>query len=407
MEHMVTLDEIQDLEESAYRVIDRLRKQVFAPAGEKTLARKFTITEASQMVGRTPAAIRNAENDGRLAAPSLNHIGRRNRYTLEQVNAMRRMFDTMPYRDSDTDEPVVLAIQNFKGGVGKSTLTVHLAQYLALVGYRVCVIDCDPQGSTTSLFGLNPDQDLDDGDTLEDFLYGERDSIRYAVRETYFDQIKLVPANLDLYQVEYAIAAELANPESAATGAQLTDDKAGAALNRLRTGIAEISGDFDIVLLDPPPALGMISLSVLRAATALIVPTRPATVDFSSTAHFFTMLNEALSTLENVGYPAEFKFLSVLVNDLDEGKTAHREITEMMRQVFGRNMLTAVMKDSAEIDNACGRMMTVYELDKPITTKEVHKRAKTYLDAVNAEIEIMIKKTWPSKARQLKDKGVI
>ena len=75
-----------------------------------------------------------------------------------------------------------MAIQNFKGGVGKSTITAHLAQYLSLRGYRVCVLDCDPQGSSTSLFGVNPDCDLDVQDTLHPFFHGDRQNLEYAVR---------------------------------------------------------------------------------------------------------------------------------------------------------------------------------------------------------------------------------
>ena len=74
---------------------------------------------------------------------------------------MREVFGTLPHRAS-SDPAMVLAIQNFKGGVGKSTMVCHLAQYLALEGYRFCFIDCDSQASTTSMFGLNPDVDVEE-----------------------------------------------------------------------------------------------------------------------------------------------------------------------------------------------------------------------------------------------------
>ena len=96
----------------------------------------------------------------------------------------------------------------------------------------------------------------------------------------------------------------------------------------------EVAGDFDIVLIDPPPALGMLSLSVLRAANALVVPVRPATVDFSSTSHFFTMLVEALEDLEGAGMYSSYKFLKILTNDMDDKNSAHVELTKMMRNVY-------------------------------------------------------------------------
>ena len=389
----ISLNEIRAIESASYSVIDRLRDAVFSLDGKKTLNRRFSISEAAEMVGRSTTSIRQAEKAGRLPEPVKGAKGRRRGYTLAAINRMREVFGTRPWCDPTSDEAVVVAVQNFKGGVGKSTIATHLAQYLGLQGYRVCVLDCDPQSTTTSLFGVNPDYDLNVDDTLYPFFYGEHETLEYAVRSTYWDQVSLVPSNLSLYGVEYFLAAKL--------------PKNPGMLDRLRRGIQGIKHHFDVVVIDPPPALGMISLSVLRAANALIVPCRPATIDFGSTAHFFTMLAEALESLETHGLSGRYKFLQILANDMDEGKSAHSRITSMMKQVYGPRMLGTVMKDSAEIDNACGRLMTVYELEGPITSPEVHKRAKVYLDAVNREIETLIRRTWPSHQEALRRQGLI
>jgi chromosome partitioning protein len=389
----VGLDVIREIESRSYQVIERLREKVFAPDKKKILNVRFSISQAAEMVGRTPTAIREAEKAGRLPEPQKDPKGRRTGYTIGDVNAMRREFGTLPWRNPASDEAITLAIQNFKGGVGKSTLTAHTAQYLALQGYRVCVIDSDPQGSTTSLFGINPDYDLEETDTLSSYLLGEKSDLKYALRDTYWDQLKIIPSNLSLYSIEYQLAARLpGNP---------------AMLDRLRAGIDTIKDAFDIVVIDPPPALGMISLSVLRAANALVVPVRPATIDFGSTAHFFTMLVEALESLSKYGLAANYKFLKVLANDMDEGKSAHTEIAKMMQHVYGRHMLTTLMKDSAEIDNAGGRLMTVFELEGPMTSRTTHQRAKAYLNAVNGEIEFLIRKTWPSHREALRKEGLV
>ena len=81
-------------------------------------------------------------------------------YTLEQIQAFRRHFGELPWRDPATDQPIVVACQNFKGGVGKSTTCVNLAHYLALKGYRVLVVDTDSQATTTSMFGYVPDAEI-------------------------------------------------------------------------------------------------------------------------------------------------------------------------------------------------------------------------------------------------------
>ncbi|MCH9675571.1 MAG: AAA family ATPase [Gammaproteobacteria bacterium] len=389
----VGLDEILALEQRSHRVIEDLRDTVFAPDGHKTLDRRFPISEASTMVGRAPQTIRDAERAGKLAPPEKDAHGRRIGYSLEQINTARAHFGTLPYRNPETDEPVICAVQNFKGGVGKSTIAVHLAQYLGLRGYRVLVVDCDPQASTTSLFGLNPDYDLDEDSTLRPFMRGEMSSLSYALRDSYFPQLKLLPSNLSNFDLEYELAARL--PENPNL------------LDRLRVGLSTVTDQFDVVVIDPPPALGLISLSVTRAANALIVPTRPATIDFGSTAHFFTMLCETLQILSRHGYTPSYKFVRMLANDVDESKSAHGAITEMMKRTYGHLMLNTVMKDSAEIDNAGGSLMTVYELSGPRTSRATHNRCKAYLDAVNREIEIEIQRTWPSCRQLLSQEGLL
>jgi chromosome partitioning protein len=205
--------------------------------------------------------------------------------------------------------------------------------------------------------------------------------------------VSLIPANLYLYNAEYELAA------------QARDDASH--LLRLKQGLDTIKDQFDVIIIDPPPALGMISLSVLQAATAMVVPVPPSNVDFSSTAHFFTMLKDTLSLMEQRGMPTNYKFVKVLVSKKDERKASHQEISEMMRLVFGSDMLNAQMRDSAEIDNAAANFMTVLELHGPQASRDTYKRAMTFIQAMGSEIELEIRKTWPSHRAALHDQGLI
>lgn len=392
----VTLNELSLLTRRAATVIERLRERVFAPNTEKRLEIRFNVRTAAEMVGRTEKAIRDAEADGRLPEPDKdNETGRRRGYTLSQVNKMREVFGTLPHRAPD-DPPLVLAVQNFKGGVGKSTIVSHLAQYFALKGYRVCVIDCDSQASTTAIFGMNPDVDVDEEeDTLYPFLrHGGPKSLHYALRATYWPGIALIPANLGLYDAEYEFAARMAREPTFI-------------LDRLRDGVASVSDQFDVILLDPPPALGMISLSVLRAASALLIPAPPSNIDFASTAHFLKMMEATLTELARFGGERSYSFVKILASKMDDQKSAHVAIKRMMDAVFPQDMLQSVLKDSAEIDNATANLSTVYELTGPSTRTETHKRCRAYLDAVGREIETLARKTWPSHHRALRKEGVL
>lgn len=392
----VALAELEALSARAATVIGRLRDRVYSPGTEKTLELRFNVRSAAEMVGKSEKLIRDAEADGRLPTPVKDvETGRRTGYSLAQVNRMREVFGTLPTR-AETDVPAVIAVQNFKGGVGKSTVVTHLAQFFALKGYRVCVIDCDSQASSTAIFGLNPDVDVDeDEDTLYPFFrHGGPPSLHYALRATYWPGIALIPANLGLYDAEYEFAARMAREQTFV-------------LDRLRAGIETIADQFDIILLDPPPALGMLSLSVLRAANALIVPAPPNNIDFASTAHFLKMMSATLNEISEVGGARSFSFVKVLATKMNDNKSAHVAIKRMMDAVFARDMMEAVLKDSAEIDNATANLRTVYELTGPATRSETHKRCRAYLDAVGREVETLIRKTWPSHHAGLRKEGIL
>ena len=383
---------VSQLARRASLVLQNLRDSARAARSGDRREPLFTISEAADLVGRTPAAIRDAEKDGRLPEPPRTETNRRVGYTLAQVNDMRGVFGTRPWRKPE-DPCAVIAVQNFKGGVGKSTLSVHLAQYLAIQGYRVCLIDCDSQASSTTLFGYVPDLDLTENQTLYPFLReDDMKSLDYALLDTHFDGLKLIPANLNLFQSEYEISARMARG-----GTRLLD--------RLAQGIASIADRFDVVILDPPPALGAISLSVLRAANALIIPVPPTVMDFSSTASFLTMLDETLNTLASRDMAPDLNFVRIVASKVDENKSMQKELIALMRQVFGMAMIRTPMKDSAEIDNVTARLMTVYEMNTPMTSKAVRDRCLTYLNGVNEEILLDVRQTWPSHVERLRKEG--
>ena len=373
-------------------ILERLRDSAQSRRAGERREPIFPIGRAAELVGRTPAAIREAEKDGRLPEPHRGANNRRVGYTLAQLNDMRGAFGTRPWRAPE-DPCAVVAVQNFKGGVGKSTLSVHLAQYLAIRGYRVLLIDCDSQASATTLFGYVPDLDLDEEQTLYPFLrQDELSNLDYAVRKTHFDGLDLIPSNLRLFQSEYELAARMARGQ-------------GGLLDRLREGVASLADGYDAIIIDPPPALGAISLSVLRAANALVVPVPPTVMDFSSTAAFLSMLDETLEVLASHGMAYELAFLRFVASKVDENKSMHRELLALMRQLYGHNLLRTSLKDSAEIDNATARLMTVYELDGPTTSKAVRDRCLAYLDGVNEELELDIRSMWPSHRSRLRREG--
>lgn len=353
----------------------------------QSLEIRFNVKQAAALVGRSEGYIRREELAGNLPSPPRRPSGQRSGYTLEDLNRMRTHFGTQPWR-SEEEDPVILAIQNFKGGVGKSTLSVHLAQYLALQGYRVLFVDADPQASATTMFGIHPIEDVEPKDTLLPFLAGDEPSLAGNIAETRWDGLHLIPSTIGLYDVEYLIASS-GDPASS--------------FERLRRGLDGISGSYDVIVIDPPPALGMISLNVVKAINALLVPTPPSSIDFGSTVQFLSMLAEVRGSLEKRGFDREMKFFSLVATKVAENKSAQVAMSDAMREMYGAQILSVALLDSAEFDNANLVMRTVYEFSGKATT--TYRRCRRNIDDVCAKIENLITATWNSHQTEARRAG--
>ena len=379
---------IEDLLNRIQGVREQLKDYNLAPDYVKRDTRLYAMREAAELIGRSDQTIRDAEADGRLATPEIGPNGKRVGYTLAQINDARDVLGTRLKRATD-EEPVVIGCQSFKGGSGKTTTAVHLTQYLARQGLRVLLVDCDPQASATAIFGYVPEADLSPDETLLPFLEGDRDDLAYSVRVTYFDGVYLVPSNLHLYRSEYTLASGTAK------------------LDRLKEGIDTIAAGFDVVVIDPPPSLGMISLNALYASNALIIPMSLGLLDFYSTVSFIQMLNETLDVIEQRVGIFRSKFVKVLMTRVNEGKPVHIQLADHLQASFGTYLMKARMHDSAAVDNAGVMMRTVYELDKTSANRKTLIRATMLFDLVNAEILSLIRATWPSHHKALRAQGLM
>jgi chromosome partitioning protein len=386
--------------EALSRELARLRARLFPPTSSKEM-RRFTSGEAARLLGVSDSYLRQLSLAGEGPEPETGAGGRR-LYTLAQINALRRFLSErvrgdqqgyLPTRQAK-DRLQVIAVTNFKGGSGKTTTTAHLAQYLALQGYRVLALDLDPQASLSALFGYMPELDLKPNASAYAALRydDQRVGLASVVRETYVDGLSIVPAQLELQEFEHMTAKA---SERGGEGARF--------YLRLAEALGDVEDRFDVVVIDCPPQLGFLTLAALTASTGVIVTVHPQMLDVASMSQFLFMASDLLAVIRDAlpkGAPAPtYDFLRYLVTRHEPNDGPQTQIVGFLRSLFGERVLTSAMVKSTAVSDAGLSKQTLYEVGREQFNRNTYDRAIEALDAVNGEIEALIRAAWGRAAR--------
>ena len=364
------------------------RQQLYPP-DTKRILRRFTSGEVADLLGVKDAYLRKLHLDGRGPDPEIRAGGRRY-YTPTDILALRHMLEAgtktpgtyLPGRRAG-DHLQVISVINFKGGSGKTTTSAHLAQKLALDGYRVLGIDLDPQASFSALHGFQPEFDLVDGGTLYDAIrYDDPVPLREVIQKTYFPNLDVVPGNLDLMEFEHD------------TPRVLTQKTGELFFTRVGEVLEGVADDYDIVVIDCPPQLGFLSMAALSAATAVLVTVHPQMLDVMSMCQFLLMTSNLLGVVADAGGDMSYDWLRYLVTRYEPGDGPQNQMVSFMRQMFGDHVLNHPALKSTAISDAGLTKQTLYEVEKSLFTRSTYERAIESLNAVNAEIEGLIQKAW-------------
>jgi chromosome partitioning protein len=368
--------------------LNSLRKTLFPPESQKVL-RSFSSGEAAKLIGIADGYLRQLSLGGKGPPPDIGVGGRRS-YSLEQIKLLRRLLEEggkgkryLPHR-TGSEHCQVLAVVNFKGGSGKTTTSAHLAQYLALRGYRVLAVDLDPQASLTALHGYQPEFDIGPNETLFGAIrYDEqRRPLERIVRKTYFTGLDLVPANLELMEFEHDTPKALADGESEAF------------FGRVATALGAVESRYDVMVLDCPPQLGFLTLGALCAATSVLITVHPQMLDVMSMCQFLLMASDLLSVVQDAGANIDYDFLRYVVTRYEPSDGPQTQMVAFMRSLFRERVLTNAMLKSTAISDAGLSKQTLYEVGRENFTRATYDRALESLDAVNAEIEALMSQAW-------------
>lgn len=356
-------------------------------------------------------------------------------FSLDEVHRLRAHFgDTgskakgyIPYRPKGLPAKMV-AVANFKGGVGKTSTAAHLAMSAALDGYNVLVIDLDSQASMTSIFGgkvedewqtvfpllarhyashLQADNqrrvDRDEAPVPLDDTLTEALTIKTKdlVQPTHWPNIDLIGAQLNLYWAEFQVPVWRMQGRGWKLWDALTDTLQA-------DGVLD---DYDLIFIDTPPALGYLTINALAAADILLVPLGASFLEFDSTGRFFDMLYSTFASIEEGENRirrqeglSEMKFewdaVRALITRFDAGQQT--DLANVIQAYFGDFMTTYRQEVTAMVGQAGEQVNGIYEADYREFNRDTYVRGRETFDRTWAEVKEVVLGTWWRDLQALK-----
>lgn len=242
----------------------------------------------------------------------------------------------------------IIAFANQKGGVGKTTSAVNIAASLGILGYQVLLMDLDPQGSATSSLGV----------AKKGLRYSAADLLiggcrtRDAILPTKFKGLSLIPANMSLSATEY----DLLEGENAE--------------NHLRSILHPLKSDYDFIILDCPPSLGMLTVNALVAADGVTIPMQ---------CEFFALegLSQLMLTIQRMKrrYHPNLMIVGILATMHNGRLTLSSQVMKELKRHYGDRVFETTISRNVKLSEAPGFGVPVYYHDKGA------KGAKEYLRA--------------------------
>jgi len=354
-------------------------------------------------------------------------------FTLDEVLTLRAHFaaegskakEYRPYRPDGLPAKMV-AVANFKGGVGKTSTAAHLAMSAALDGYKVLVIDLDSQGSMTSILGGKVDDEWqtvfpllarhyatalqaenrsriargEDPKPLDETL---SEALKITapdlIQKTHWPTIDLIGAQLNLYWAEFQIPVWRMASRSWKLWDALTDTLEA-------DGILD---QYDLIFLDTPPALGYLTINGLAAADILLVPLGASFLEFDSTGRFFDMLHSTFASIEEgenmaaraLGRPElsfEWDAVRAVLTRFDASQQA--ELAALMQAYLGDTLSPHRQDFTALIGQAGEQAAGIYEADYRDFNRETYVRGRATFDQTYAAFKRLLMGIWRREEQQ-------
>lgn len=395
--NVISIEELGKRAERAGHVVGKVRAAMLAPNSVKQ-APTFTPAQLAELVGLDARQVDYRAKKGELPAGVVNQVGAvsRREFPLKDVRAWCRELRKDYMRPADA-EALVVAAANFKGGVSKTTTAMTIAQGLALRGHRVLAIDCDPQGSLTSLFGLLSDAEVQPEQTILPLCTGDEESIEYAIRSSYWDGLDLVPATSMMFSAEFSLPAR--QSQAIARG-----DKSFQFWNVLNHGLEKARQEYDVIVIDTPPALSYVTINAMMAADGLVMPLPPNALDFLSSVQFWTLFHDLTKELDERGSSRKvYEFVDVVLSKVDAADMATEIVRGWITAAYGDSVLTVEIPKTSTAASASAEFGSVYDMRPGSASRGAMKRALDAYGQLVAKLEQQIVDGWMRQIQPMQE----
>jgi chromosome partitioning protein len=391
-----SLSDLKELLQRADECFEDRKKKNFDPEKRKKL-RLFNLTEVCEYLDSHPPAFHEFTRD----KPDLQGtvVGSQRLFSLQQIHKLQELRGTLPRQRLKITRALTISIGNFKGGVAKTFTATHLAQYLALRGYRTLLIDLEPQASLSGIFQLS-DGNVSDWHTALPYYYGREmvesmaqgddalawpKSLHESIQPTYWNGLDIIGANLNLYSGEFVLGMR-------------RDREEGFRFHRpLHDAIEDVRKEYDVIIIDNAPALSLSCAGAIFAADSLMIPLQAEMPDYESARAFMKLATEILGAIEtNFHDVKEFELFRFLVTRYKK----QEGITADIFKAFGDYCVPQPVIDSIAVSKAGEAMLTLYEGTPALAKcgRETWKRMLSSLKDVNSQLEFDIEEVFRERA---------
>jgi chromosome partitioning protein len=379
----VTLDDLYGLTEHVEAVMRTIKETIHRPDGKKE-APRFNRNQLTKLCGKTPTGmarlLERAEQMG-LSAGELTQGREQRRFTQAEAFEWVRSVDGLRHRRTPGQPGAVITVALHKGGVGKTMNSVSLAQALSHKGYRCLLIDADPQGNSTSMLGVSPNL-VDIEATVAPICIAKgndnsRRSLIESVRTTYWSGVDLVASGPATFACDLYLAGRWRDREE---GFNM--------LETLHESLTELREVYDYIIIDTPPAMGMLTMNCYWTADALLVPIVPDGITLESSVQFWAQFSELASAAKTLGgREKEYAWVGVLPSMVEDSKSTVQELMKWIKLCYGFYVMNTSIPRTEVVRVTGAELSTAYDISKYVGTEKTYKRARDAFDNLATEID--------------------